>query len=181
MKLSAGNDNTTTLPDSQTESGSDVRHGRAVHVSRALSAEILQLIAEACQREAAEHRRAEQAELISKRRNDNVTAKRRRENLRLGRQWSSQVRRLKRAYDIGRREALAYIARENGIPASDVETLCRLFGRRRDERVQRMRLDALARYSAAGMSKRAMAERLNVTPQHVGRLLENINLGVREA
>jgi hypothetical protein len=102
-----------------------------------------------------------------------ATIEAKRQSNQKGRLISSQVRRSQRN-GIDRRMALRTASVYFGCSPQIAETFAKYHNRQRDQRVERMRRALLPKWRAKGMTNREIAERLNVTPQHVGRLFAEI-------
>lgn len=112
----------------------------------------------------------------SKPSNDNSREKALRRSQAFGRIIATRVRKLQREAGLSQREAVKVYAEAKGFSASEFMSLLHLHHRRREARIKTMRRSALVRYRAAGFSNNQIAVRLNVTPQHVGRLVREYKL-----
>jgi len=146
------------------------------HISL-LAASVLQKVGEAMIASAREVVRADARVKSKSADNDNLRQKIRRDTNRAGRIWASAARRIQRTHDCGQREAINALSDQVGRAATEIETLVKIHNRRREIRITTMRQSAIIRYRTAGLSNKKIAERLNVTPQHVGRLLREFKVG----
>tara|TARA_R110001592_G_scaffold55759_4_gene170467 strand:+ start:4632 stop:5168 length:537 start_codon:yes stop_codon:yes gene_type:complete len=146
------------------------------HISLSAAA-VLRQVGEALIWSAEQHAIAERTAALRKTANDNVAKRNRAGSNRKGRVWASQVRRIQNELNCSQRNAINVLAESLGYAAIEIETLVRLHNRRREARVETIRQDALIRYRTAGLSNKQIAERLNITPQHVGRLIREFKVG----
>lgn len=98
-------------------------------------------------------------------------AERKLENRRIGRLLASETRRRQRETDLPRETALRLAAEDRGRSFSEAEILVKLHHRARAPQIDRFRTAIINRCKRDGLSNRKIAERLHVTPQHVGRII----------
>jgi len=101
------------------------------------------------------------------------------ENRREGRLMATATRRAQRQ-GRSREDALRAAAEARSRTFSEAEVLVKLHNRARAQRIEKLRVGIISRGRRAGLSHRDLAERLHVTPQHVGRLVAGLQAGVSQ-
>lgn len=177
MRFVAPRNDNQAAPETQQSYECDHRDASGPQHISLFAASVLQKVGEAMIASAREVVRAETRMASRTADNDNLRRKIRRDTSRMGRVWASAVRRTQRECDCGQREAITVLAEQVGRSATEIETLVKLHHRKREARIVTMRQSAIIRYRMDGLSNKQIAERLNVTPQHVGRLLREFKVG----
>lgn len=106
-------------------------------------------------------------------------AERRAENRREGRLIASETRRRQRIGE-ERTPAMRAAGETRGRPFSEAEILVKQHNCRLAAKIHKLRAGVIARGKRDGLSNRALAKRLHVTPQHVGRIIAEIEKGKQQ-
>lgn len=142
-----------------------------------ITAAVLQRVGDAMIASAREIVRSQERTSERAARNDNISLRNRSAASRKGRTWASWCRRIQAETGYNQRGAINALSDVIGLPATEIETFVKLHNRKREARITSMRHRAIIRYRTAGLSNKKIAERLNITPQHVGRIAKEIKIG----